>query len=62
MSSPEWRRVTAADGSTNVRILRHSAGGVSIKLSSGPVSMVAAVSADDLAFLLSTVREQKEAA
>lgn len=62
MSSPDWRRVTAADDSTVVRILRHESGGVSIKLSAGPISMVAAISAGDLAFLLATPAVQLKAA
>jgi len=62
MSSPEWRRVTAADDSTEVRILRHESGGVSIKLSAGPICMVAAISASDLAFLLAAPVAQLKAA
>lgn len=62
VDAPEWRRVTAADDSTEVRVLRHLAGGISIKLSAGPISMVAAISADDLAFLLAASVAQAKAA
>lgn len=58
----EWRRVTAADGSTEVRVLQHLTGGISIKLSAGPISMVAAISAGDLAFLLAAPVAQANAA
>jgi 1-acyl-sn-glycerol-3-phosphate acyltransferase len=62
VGAPEWRRVTAADESTEVRVLRHASGGISIKLSAGPISMVAAISADDLAFLLAAPVVQMKAA
>lgn len=52
MPSPDWRRVVAMDDSTEVRMLRHVNGSVSIKLSAGPLSIVAVVDEAGLGFLL----------
>ena len=52
MSSPDWKMAVAKDGQTEVRVRIADDGTTSIRLSSGPVSIVAALSAGDTAFLL----------
>ena len=51
MASPEWRCVTAADGVTELRMLHHRDGGVSVKITTGATSAVAQIAASDLVFL-----------
>lgn len=51
MPSPEWKSVTAADGETQVRARVNESGSITIMLNVGAVSIRAAVTADDVAFL-----------
>jgi len=41
----------AEDGATEVRLARHKSGSVTIRLTSGAVSIVAALTAEDFAFI-----------
>lgn len=58
MSSPDWKMAVALDGQTEVRIRKSDDGTVSIRLSSGSVSIVAAIAATDVEFLLLTPSEE----
>ena len=52
MPSPDWRMVVAADSATEVRARRKDDGSISLRLSSGPISIVASISDEQLAFLI----------